>query len=74
MTKFLKAHLRNLNSDTISRYYRVTETDSTFIVKGISNLIYIEYDKLTGEILESNFEQKELTDKIFEIIIEIIKK
>ena len=68
MTKFLKAHLRNLNSDTISRYYKVIETDSTFIVKGISNLIYIEYDKLTGEILKSNFGQKELTDTIFEIL------
>ena len=72
MTKFLKAHIRNLNSDTIARYYRVTETELTFIVKGTKSLLYFEFNKSTGEILESNFEQKELTDKIFEIILELL--
>ena len=72
MTKFLKAHIRNLNSDTISKHYSVIETELTFIAEGTKSNLYFEYDKLTGEILESNFKEKELTDKIFKIILELL--
>ncbi len=70
--KKLKSHLRDLNTDTISKHYSVIETELNFIVKGTESLLYFEFNKSTGEVLDANFKQKELTDKIFKILNELL--
>ncbi len=70
--KKLKSHLRDLNTDTISKHYSVIETELNFIVKGTESLLYFEFNKSTGEVLDANFKQKGLTDKIFKILNELL--